>query len=145
MFSLAQTKPNCQRALVRILLVAMGAAASMTAVHADDPAAGEHVFRKCVACHAVGEGARNKVGPHLNGIFGREAGSVAGYNYSDAIENSGIVWEEGNFAEYVRNPREFMPGTKMAFAGLRDDQEISDVIAYLKQFDAEGNQAALDD
>jgi cytochrome c len=124
---------------------ALVAAAFVTPALADDPAAGEQVFRKCIACHAVGEGARNKIGPHLNGLFGRTAGTVAGYNYSEANKSSGIVWTEDNFATYIRDPRGVMKGTKMTFAGLKKDQEIADLIAYLKQFDAEGKHAALAD
>jgi cytochrome c len=105
---------------------------------AGDPTAGAQVFKKCQACHAVGEGAKNKVGPELNGIFGRAAGSVPDYAYSDANKNSGIVWSHEIFAEYIKNPRGYLPGTKMAFAGLKKDKEIEDVTAYLDQFNADG-------
>lgn len=105
---------------------------------AGDPKAGAQVFKKCMACHAVGEGAKNKVGPELNGLFGRPAGSVPDYNYTDANKNSGIVWEPDVFAEYIKNPRSFIPGTSMAFAGLKRDKEIEDITAYLAQFNADG-------
>ncbi len=105
---------------------------------AGDPKAGAQVFKKCMACHAVGEGAKNKVGPELNGLFGRPAGSVPDYNYSDANKNSGIVWTEPVFAEYIKNPRAYIPGTAMAFAGLKKDKEIEDITAYLAQFNADG-------
>src|SRR5262245_59012727 len=105
---------------------------------AGDPKAGAQVFKKCQACHAVGEGAKNKVGPELNGLFGRPAGSVPDYNYSDANMNSGIVWTEEVFAEYIKNPRGYLPGTAMAFAGLKKDKDIEDVTAYLAQFNADG-------
>jgi cytochrome c len=105
---------------------------------AGDPKAGAQVFKKCLACHAVGEGAKNKVGPELNGLFGRPAGSAPDYDYSDANKNSGIVWTPEVFAEYIKNPRGFIPGTKMAFAGLKKDKEIEDVTAYLAQFNADG-------
>ena len=115
--------------------------AACWSAHAADPEAGAKVFRKCQACHAVGEGAENKVGPELNGLFGRPAGSVPGYDYSEANKASGIVWTEDVFAAYIRDPRGYLKGTKMTFAGLRKDQEIADVIAYLKQFKADGSPA----
>lgn len=114
-------------------------AASVPAV-AQDIAAGEKSFAKCRACHQVGEKARNGVGPKLNGLFGRTAGSVEGYNYSAANKNSGIVWADDVFKEYIRKPAAKMPGTKMAFAGINNDVEIVNLTAYLKQFDADGKK-----
>lgn len=108
--------------------------------HAQDAAAGEKVFAQCRACHQMGENAKNAVGPHLNGLFGRTAGSVEGYNYSPANKNSGITWDEAVFHEYIQNPRAKIPGTKMVYAGLKDEQRINDLIAYLKQFDATGKK-----
>jgi cytochrome c len=108
--------------------------------HAQDAAAGEKVFAQCRACHQVGEAAKNAVGPVLNGLLGRPAGAVEGYNYSPANKNSGINWDEAIFREYIQNPRAKVPGTKMVYAGLKDDQRISDLIAYLKQFDATGKK-----
>jgi cytochrome c len=105
---------------------------------AQDAEAGRSVFNQCRACHQVGETARNGVGPHLNGLFGREAGSVEGYRYSSAFESLDKVWDEENFAVYIQNPREVTPGTKMVFAGLRDEQRIKDLTAYLAQFNADG-------
>lgn len=110
----------------------------LTGPAAADPAAGEIVFKKCAVCHSVGEGATNKVGPELNGLFGRPAGSVPNYNYSEANKNSGIVWSEESFAEYIRNPRGVIKGTKMAFPGLKNDQEIADITAFLQQFGPDG-------
>lgn len=109
---------------------------------AEDIQAGEQVFKKCRACHAVGVGASNRVGPYLNGLFGRPAGSVEGYRYSDANANSGIVWSEENFAKYIRDPRGYIPGTKMVFVGLKKDDEVVDIIAYLRQFQSDGTIAA---
>lgn len=114
-------------------------AASVPAV-AQDIAAGEKSFAKCRACHQVGEKARNGVGPKLNGLFGRTAGRVEGYNYSAANKNSGIVWADDVFKEYIRKPAAKMPGTKMAFAGINNDVEIVNLTAYLKQFDADGKK-----
>lgn len=102
---------------------------------AQDAASGEKAFRKCAACHQTGADAVNKVGPHLNGIVGRAAASVDGFRYSAAMRNSGIVWDEDRLAEYLANPRQVVPGTTMAFAGIRNEQELHDLIAYLKQFE----------
>ena len=107
---------------------------------AQDAAAGEKVFAQCRACHQVVENAKNAVGPVLNGLFGRQAGTVEGYNYSPANKNSGITWDEAVFKEYIQNPRAKIPGTKMVYAGLKDDQRITDLVAYLKQFDAAGKK-----
>ncbi|MBM1169887.1 c-type cytochrome [Microvirga arabica] len=108
---------------------------------AQDAAAGEKVFAQCRACHQVGENAKNAVGPVLNGLFGRPAGTVEGYNYSPANKNSGITWDEAVFREYIQNPRAKIPGTKMVYAGLKDEQRITDLVAYLKQFNAQGQKA----
>lgn len=124
--------------MLKSLLAAAIAVAAATHALAGDPEAGAKVFKKCQACHAVGEGAQNKVGPELNGIFGRAAGSVPDYNYTDANKNSGIVWTPEIFTEYIKSPRTYIPGTAMAFAGLKKDQEIEDIIAYLQQFNADG-------
>lgn len=88
---------------------------------AQDAAAGEKAFAKCRACHEVGEDAANATGPKLNGLFGRRAGAIAEYNYSDANRNSGVTWNEAIFARYIRDPKGTMPGTKMAFFGIRND------------------------
>jgi cytochrome c len=101
---------------------------------------GAEVFKKCRACHDVGPGAKNKVGPLLNGIFGRTAGTIEGFNYSDANKQAGakgLVWTEEVMFKYLEAPLSFMPGTKMAFAGLKDPQDRKDVIAYLKKFSAQ--------
>ena len=98
---------------------------------------GEEVFKKCRACHDVGPDARNKVGPLLNNLFGRKAGTIEGFAYSDANKTSGtggLVWTEEVLFKYLENPLVFMKGTKMAFAGLKDPQDRKDVIAYLKKF-----------
>lgn len=96
-----------------------------------DAAAGETVFAQCRTCHLVEEG-KNGVGPSLYGIVGREAGSIEGFNYSDANANSGVTWTPEVLFEYLEAPREFMPGTRMAFPGLSDPQDRADVIAYLQ-------------
>ena len=110
------------------------------AASAQDAAAGEKVFLKCRACHQVGETAKNGVGPQMNGLFGRKAGTVEGYNYSDANKNSGLTWDEATFREYIKNPRAKIPGTKMVFAGLTNETEIDNIVAYLKQFGPDGKK-----
>lgn len=107
-------------------------------VSAQDAEAGKRVFTQCRACHQVGETAKNGVGPQLNGLFGRKAGSVEGYNYSNAFKALDKVWSEENFAVYIVNPRQVTPGTKMVYAGLRDEQRIKDLTAYLAQFNEDG-------
>jgi cytochrome c len=124
----------------RLLLLSAAAMLFTPAARAQDAAAGEKVFAQCRACHQVGPTARNLVGPKLNGLFGRKAGSVEGYNYSEANKNSGITWDEATFAEYIKDPRGKVPGTKMVYAGLKDEKRVKDLTAYLKQFDAQGNK-----
>jgi cytochrome c len=97
-----------------------------------DAAQGEKVFNKCKACHAVDE-AKNKVGPYLVGIFGRPAGTAEGFRYSDAMKESGVTWNEQTLTEYLADPRGYIKGNRMAFAGLKDQEDIADLIAYLKQ------------
>src|SRR5882762_9771787 len=102
---------------------------------AQDAAAGEKVFVQCRACHQIGENAKNAVGPVLNGVIGRKAGSIAGYSYSDANKNSGITWDEATFRDYIKDPKAKIPGTKMVFAGIKNEQEASDLWAFLAQYD----------
>ena len=97
-----------------------------------DASNGRRVFTQCMACHAVQEG-RNMAGPSMFGIVGRPAGTVEGFRYSDANANSGIVWTEPTMFAYLEAPQQFIPGTIMAFPGLRDPQDRADVIAYLKE------------
>lgn len=107
-----------------------------------DPAAGEKVFNSCKACHAIGEGAANRVGPQLNNIFGRVPGSLGDYRYSDAMLEFGKshVWNPATLAQYFAAPRQVVPGTKMAFAGLKNEKQIADVLSYLAQFDPQGTE-----
>jgi cytochrome c2 len=97
-----------------------------------DPEQGAKVFNKCQACHALDE-AKNKIGPHLVDIFGRPAGSVEGFRYSDALTSSGIVWEDETIAAYLKDPKGYVPGNKMVFVGLKKDEDIADLLAYLHQ------------
>ena len=123
-----------------LVLVAAVLAASSGVVKAQDAAEGENVFKQCRACHAVGAKARNLVGPVLNGLDGRKSGTIDGFSYSDANKNSGITWSEATFKEYIVNPAAKIPGTKMAFIGVKKEKDIADLWAYLKQFKAAGSK-----
>lgn len=120
--------------------LALSALMLMPASHvlAQDAEAGKTVFNQCRACHQVGETAKNGAGPALNGLFGRQAGTIAGYNYSEANKKSGVTWDETNFATYIKDPKAFMPGNKMAYVGLKDDKRVADLIAFLKTFGPDG-------
>jgi len=113
-------------------------AATMGATQAQDLAAGEQSFRKCMPCHRVGPEASNIIGPLLNGLEGRKSGTIEGYNYSEANKKADITWNEASFKEYIQAPAAKVPGTKMAFAGIKNEKEIGDLWAYLKQFKADG-------
>lgn len=128
-------------AIVIASAVLAASAANVAAQDTGDPAAGEKVFAKCRACHQIGEGAKNAVGPVLNGVVGRKAGSFPGYNYSTANKSSGITWDEATLKRYLKNPRGVVPGTKMLFPGLSKEKDVDDVIAYLKQFGPDGKKS----
>ena len=124
--------------MVRHLMI--GAAvlvASAGSALAQDLTAGEASFRKCQPCH--GEAAKNKLGPELNGLDGRKAGTAEGYDYSDGNRNSGIVWSEASFKEYLENPQDKIPGTKMILS-VKNGKELGDLWAYLKQFGPDGKK-----
>jgi cytochrome c len=121
---------------VIVLVSAMAA----TGARAQDVAAGETAFHICMACHAIGEGAKNKVGPELNGLDGRKSGTAEGYSYSDANKNSGITWSKEQFLEYIKDPKGKIPGTKMVFAGIKNEKQANDLWAYLSQFDKDGKK-----
>ena len=120
------------------MMVAASVAILAEAATAQDVASGEKVFRQCATCHAVGPSPQAKVGPELNGLDGRHSGSVTNYNYSPANKNSAVVWNEATFKQYIANPQAMIPGTKMAYVGLKNQQQINDLWAYLKQFTADG-------
>lgn len=126
--------------LVRILPAVALLGGSMTAALAQDLAAGATSFKKCATCHDVGETAKNKVGPVLNGLEGRKSGSIPGYNYSDANKSSGIVWDEATFLDYIKNPTAKIPKTKMVFAGIKNETEAKNLWAFLKQYGPDGKK-----
>ena len=123
--------------ILSALVLILSSAISSIAL-AQDVAAGKSSFNKCMACHSIGEGAKNKVGPELNGLDGRKSGTAAGYSYSDANKNSGITWNEAQFKEYIKDPKAKIPGTKMVFAGIKNEKEINDLWAFLAQYDKDG-------
>ena len=111
-----------------VLAIAMSAAVPTAAMSADADA-GKTVFNKCKACYQVD---KNGVGPHLGSVFGRPAGSLADYNYSDALKKSGITWDEAALDKWLQGPAKDVPGAKMIFAGVKDETDRANLIAYLK-------------
>ena len=123
-----------------LVLASVALAATIGSATAQDLAAGEQSFRKCSPCHSVGEDAKNKVGPVLNGLEGRKSGTIADYSYSEANKKAEIVWSAATFKDYIQNPMAKVPGTKMAFAGIKNETEIANLWAYLNQFKADGTK-----
>jgi cytochrome c len=121
-------------------LVVIASAATASTALAQDAAAGKTSFNKCLPCHSIGPGAKNKVGPELNGLDGRKTGTAAGYTYSEANKNSGITWNKQEFLEYIKDPKKKIPGTKMTFAGIPHEKEAENLWAYISSFDKDGNQ-----
>jgi cytochrome c len=120
---------------MRKLVLAIAMIAAMpVAANAADAEAGKAVFGKCKACHQVGEGAKNAVGPNLTGVIGRKAGTAEGFNYSDAMKAAGWVWDEATFKEYITDPKKKVPGNKMVFMGLADGTDRDNLFEYLKSF-----------
>lgn len=114
------------------------ACAAASPAMGQDVAAGKTSFNKCLPCHSVGDGAKNKVGPELNGLNGRKAGTAPDYSYSEANKNSGLTWDEATFKDYIKDPKAKIPGTKMVFAGIKNEKEANDLWAYLAQYDKDG-------
>ncbi|SEE12833.1 c-type cytochrome [Bradyrhizobium erythrophlei] len=127
------------KGLALYIVLAAAVLSEAGAAEAQDSAAGKAAFGKCQACHAVGAGAKNKLGPELNGLADRKAGAVAGYQYSPAMKSSGFAWDQSSFADFMKNPRTKVPGNKMAFAGMKDQAEIASLWAYLTRFNADGS------
>jgi cytochrome c len=125
-------------AALALLLLSALAAPALAAGNVENGAA---VFKKCMPCHRIGPGAKTLVGPELNGVVGRKAGSIEGYPYSRAMLNSGVTFDEATLSDYLKGPRALIPGINMSFPGLRKDQDVADIIAYLKTFKADGSPA----
>jgi len=127
-----------------VLLAALGLVATTGASFAADAAAGEKVFAKCKACHMIGEGAQNRVGPELNGIEGRKQGSIETFKGYGAdlkgMGEKGGVWTTAELDKYLTNPKEYNPGTKMAFAGVKDATDRENLIAFITSFAADGKK-----
>jgi cytochrome c len=124
---------NMKRTL--LLAVSIAIAAGAAPASAQDAAKGQLVFNRCRACHAIGPGARNKAGPQLNGIVGKKAASVPGFNYSEAMKTAagnGLVWTEASLSSYLEAPDVFLPGGVMAYSGVKDSADRKDLIAFLK-------------
>ena len=124
----------------RAAIAAVALTLASISAQAQDLAAGENSFKKCLPCHAVGEGAKNKVGPFLNGLEGRKSGTIEGFSYSEANKNSGITWDKTVFLDYIKDPRAKIPGTKMIFPGIKNETEATNLWAYLASFDASGKK-----
>jgi len=123
-----------------LAMVAAVLAASAAAARAQDFEQGQASFKKCALCHSIGPDAQDKVGPQLNGLDGRKAGTAPGFLYSDAQTNSGITWNEASFKQYIKDPKAAIPGTKKVFAGIKDEQEAGNLWAYLSRFNADGSE-----
>ncbi len=121
-------------------LLAVAAPALLAQAAPGDAAAGEKTALICRACHQIGPGATNAVGPVLNGVVGRKAGTYPGYDYSSANKSSGIVWTPAELNKYLANPQKVVPGTKMIFPGLPSEQDRQNVIAYLETFKPDGSK-----
>ncbi len=118
---------------MRLLLFAMVPLLLTAYAMADDNGPGAIELRKCEICHSLNRGGGNRVGPNLFGVFGRKAGTVTGFGYSDAIKESGIVWNDETLAKFLRDPKDSLPGNRMSFPGINDDATLHDLLQQLKQ------------
>jgi cytochrome c len=135
-----KSKERSEMIKSKLMVATLFCIGPMTLGLAQDLDAGANSFKKCAPCHDIGETAKNKVGPLMNGLGGRKTGTIPGYNYSDANKNSGIVWSEETFLDYIKDPKAKIPGTKMVFAGIKNESEAKNLWAYLSQFGAEGKK-----
>ncbi|HEX4889471.1 MAG TPA: cytochrome c family protein [Alphaproteobacteria bacterium] len=121
-----------RRAFALAVMFSGAIAGQALALEPGDAAAGAKVFKKCQACHSIVAADGNKIGPNLHGVIGRKAGTQEGFNYSDAMKASGIVWDEASIEKYLRDPKGFIPKNKMAFVGLKKDSDLANVLAFIK-------------
>jgi cytochrome c len=128
--------------LSAVAAVAVLSAAAKGAPTAGNAQHGAVIFKQCAVCHRIGPHALNSIGPVLTGVVGRHAATYPGYSYSSAMRRSGIVWSESELHKFLHAPRGLVPGTKMGFIGLRRDQDVADVVAYLKTFGVAGSKTA---
>ena len=124
-----------------VLAAALGliAASATGTANAADIEAGAKVFKKCKACHTIEAGGKNKIGPNLHGILGREAGTVEGFKYSKAFKEASFTWDETELGKYLADPKGYLKGNKMAFPGLKTDEDIANLIAYMSANGSAGN------
>ena len=115
------------------VMMTMAVSLAAPAAAAADPAAGQAVFNRCKICHAIEAGKHSPVGPNLHGVFGRKAGTAEDFPYSEAMKASGVTWDDDTLAKYLRDPRAFIPGNRMAFPGLKNEEDIGNLLAYLHQ------------
>jgi cytochrome c len=116
-----------------LALFAMMTLFAAVAAQAAEPGPGEAMLRKCEICHTLNDGGPAKVGPNLHSVYGRKAGTAPGFVFSDAMKNSGIVWDEETLAKYLRDPKDSLPGNRMSFPGIADEAVLGDLLARLKQ------------
>jgi cytochrome c len=129
-------------ALITVVAIAGQSVTASAVALRDNAKHGAMIFKQCAACHRIGPHAKNSIGPVLTGVVGRHAATYTGYSYSSGMKQSGIVWSEAELDKFLHAPRKLVPGTKMSFVGLRHDQDIADVIAYLKTFGTGGSKTA---
>jgi cytochrome c len=123
----------------KLIVTAILIATSSVSAVAQDAQKGKAVANVCLACHSIGPGAQNKIGPELNGLDGRHSGSVPNFKYTKDYTDPGVVWNKETFAKYIKNPRAMFPDTTMIFPGIQNAQEIEDLWAYLSQYNADGS------
>ncbi len=132
--------PSFHVALIVSTLLTGTSILSAPVAWGQDATAGEKLFAKCKSCHQLGETAKNAIGPELNGLFGRPAGSIAGFSYSPAMKAAGFTWDDATFAAFLQDPKAKVPGTKMMAGQVKDAGQIADLAAYLKTFGAGGKK-----
>ena len=136
----AAMRRNIALSATGVLMMIGGAATAAPPVIKGDAVHGQQVFARCAACHVIGAAPGTRMGPTLNGVVGRKAATVTGYTYSAAMKNSKMTWDDPTLVRFLQAPMKVVPGTKMAFPGLANEQDRADVVAYLKQYRADGTK-----